>query len=103
MSDEVVPRTKSGSPVPGDHGELDPRTRPAGLGRQQLAYEVPDLASWSHWPSEVLTQLRTFGTAPARLDVGTAGWPTTKRRPSGIYYRERDGWYFGSDLASIHR
>ena len=36
--------------------------------------------------------------APLRFDTGTAGGLLTKRSPAGIFYRERVGWYLGSDL-----
>jgi hypothetical protein len=84
-----VPRVQSG---------IAPRQGTPNLGREQLAYSKPEVVSWKHWPDPVLAELRRQKLAPFRLDTGTAGEPLTKRRSSGVYYRQRQGWYLGSDI-----
>jgi hypothetical protein len=69
------------------------------LAQQDLSYDSADTTSWKNWPDEVLSQLRGLGLAPKRLDACTAGVLFNKRRPSGLYYRVREGWYCGTDGA----
>jgi len=50
-------------------------------------------------PLSVLGSLKDAGLAPSRLDAGSAGRPTPKRRPSGSHYQMRDAWFLGSDFS----
>jgi hypothetical protein len=71
----------------------------AALGREQISYGAREVVSWKNWPDAVLSDLRRTGIAPSRFETGVAGYPQSKRRPAGTYYRERGGWYVGDDLS----
>jgi hypothetical protein len=95
-----VPGNKSTSPEPRTEApsSVTPSRTPS-LGHRPLTFiDKPEQFSWRHWPLPVVTILRNSGMAPLRFDTGTAGGLLTKRSPAGIFYRERVGWYLGSDL-----
>jgi hypothetical protein len=100
VGENIVPKRSVSLPTKPTRGEVPAVLFDAAveIGRRDLTYGAgPCQWLWQNMPLSVLESLKGAGLAPSRLDAGSAGTPTPKRRPSGSHYQMRDAWFLGSD------